>query len=227
MSDASAAAAVQIRDALRHDILEGRFLPGARLKEQVLAEKYGVSRNTIRDGIRLLAADGLVTTQRNAGSTVTSLSESDVRDIYAVRRALEVPAVLASAAAPSSELARLRAACEETLAAADRGEWSAAGTQGLLFHQAVVALHGSARLSVYFENILAQLRLVFFVMRDEPAFQKIWPARDIDIADLIISGRREEAAALMRQYLDDSEAMIVDALRLNASADKNTRRTTT
>lgn len=223
MSDVSTAAAVQIRDALRHDILGGLFLPGARLKEQVLSEKYRVSRNTVRDGIRLLAADGLVTTQRNAGSAVTSLSESDVRDIYAVRRALEIPAVLASATTSSTELRRLRDVCDETLAAANRGEWSAAGTRSLLFHQAIVGLHASERLSTFFENILAQLRLVFFVMNDEPGFQRVWPARDVDIADLIIRGRREEAAALMKQYLNDSEAMIVDALRLNASADQNRR----
>jgi DNA-binding GntR family transcriptional regulator len=211
------AAAEQVRGNLRRDILSGRFLPGTRLKEHFLAEEYQVSRNTVRDGLRLLSSDGLVVTQRNAGSTVRMLSEEDARDIYAVRRALEIPAALASATATAADLQTVRQACAQTMDAAERDAWSEVGTSSLLFHQSIVALHGSDRLTLFFENILAQLRLVFFVMPNEPEFQKVWPVRDVEIADLLIAGQREAAAAALQTYLLESEALIVDAIRHNAT----------
>ena len=90
-----------------------------------------------------------------------------------------------------------------------------AGTASLRFHQALVALLGSARLDDFFRVTIAQLRLAFAVMTDEAEFQAPWVEYDRKICDLIRSGRRQEAKAALRLYLDDSERQVLDAVRAN------------
>src|SRR6266487_2072280 len=63
---------------LRQDVLEGRLPPGARLRDQKLADRFGVSRNTLRDALRLLSVEGLVVSRLHAGSEVRRLTPEDV-----------------------------------------------------------------------------------------------------------------------------------------------------
>jgi DNA-binding GntR family transcriptional regulator len=198
---------------LRGEILKGHLLPGRRLKDAELAAQFRVSRNTLREALRLLVADGLVVTRLHAGSSVRRLSEDDVRDIYRVRRTIELSAVLGSSHASDLKLKAVSAALDLAAAAVHQALWQNVGTASLGFHQAIVGLCDSERLDAFFANILAQLRLVFAVMPDESAFQQQWVERDRRIADLLLSGRRADAAADLARYLDDSEALVIDGIR--------------
>ncbi len=198
---------------LRNEILKGYLLPGHRLKDAQLAAQFRVSRNTLREALRLLVADGLVVTRLHAGSSVRRLTEDDVRDIYRVRRTIEISAVLGSSHASDVKLKAVSEALDLTAAAVHEGLWRDVGTASLVFHQAIVGLCDSERLDAFFANILAQLRLVFAVMPDESAFQRQWVERDRRIADFLLGGRRADAAADLARYLDDSEALVIDAIR--------------
>jgi DNA-binding GntR family transcriptional regulator len=203
----------RVATELRSEILRGHLLPGSRLKDAQLAAQFRVSRNTVREALRLLVADGLVVTRLHAGSSVRRVSEHDVRDIYRVRRTIEIAAVLDSSHASEAGLRAVSEALDLAAAAAREALWQDAGTASLVFHQAIVGLCDSERLNAFFANILAQLRLVFAVMPDEPAFQRQWVHRDRRIADLLLGGRRSDAAAELARYLDDSEALVIDAIR--------------
>lgn len=211
--DESTLAADRVVASLRQDIVEARLRPGARLPDQRLAERFGVSRNTIRDALRLLVAEGLVVSRLHAGSAVRRLRPEDVRDIYAVRRVLEVAGVRVSALADEERLAAVERAVERAEHAVDSQRWSEVGTASLDFHRAVVDLHSSTRLSAFFGTIIAQLRLAFAEMDDERAFQVLWIPRDRMMCELLLSGRREEACAELERYLDDSEQIVIDVVR--------------
>ncbi len=211
--DESTLAAERVVATLRQDIVEARLRPGARLPDQRLAERFRVSRNTIRDALRLLVAEGLVVSRMHAGSAVCRLRPEDVRDIYAVRRVLELAAIHASALAAEERLAEVERAVERAEQAVDNQRWSEVGTASLDFHRAVVDLHSSARLSAFFGTIIAQLRLAFAEMDDERAFQVLWIPRDRMICEFVLSGRREEASAELERYLDDSEQTVIDVVR--------------
>jgi DNA-binding GntR family transcriptional regulator len=208
-----ALAADRVVAALRLDIVEGRLRPGARLVDQRLADRFGVSRNTIRDALRILTVEGLVVARVNAGSAVRRLQPADVRDIYLVRRVLELAAVDASALAAQEHLGRIASAVERAERAVRDGRWNEVGTASLAFHSAVVDLHGSPRLRATFETVTAQLRLAFAEMEDEAEFQSQWIPRDRAICELILSGRRAEAGAELDRYLGDSEQLVLDAVR--------------
>src|SRR3954452_14969677 len=79
----------QVLDNLRQAILDGRFLPGQRLIERELVELTGVSRTSIREALRELAAEGLVQTIPNKGTVVATLGAEEARQLYQVRTVLE------------------------------------------------------------------------------------------------------------------------------------------
>lgn len=74
---------------LREDIIEGKFKNGQELKETAIGELYGVSRTPVREALRQLELEGLVSIIPNKGAYVDGISAKDVIDIYEIRSRLE------------------------------------------------------------------------------------------------------------------------------------------
>jgi GntR family transcriptional regulator, trigonelline degradation regulator len=79
----------QVLDNLRQAIIDRRLAPGQRLIERELVELTGVSRTSVREALRELAAEGLVTAIPNKGTVVASVSADEARQLYEVRSTLE------------------------------------------------------------------------------------------------------------------------------------------
>src|SRR5690606_33651296 len=79
----------QIVDSLRRAIIAGELAPGARLVERDLCDRFAVSRGSVREALRQLAAEGLVRHELHRGPTVEVIDELDVADLYRVRGCLE------------------------------------------------------------------------------------------------------------------------------------------
>lgn len=94
--------------SVRAWIVEGRLRPGERLIEQRIAAELNLSRTPVREAVRMLAADGLVVTERNRGAVVRTLGRQDVLDTYELRARLESYACeLAAARAVPEDLAAI------------------------------------------------------------------------------------------------------------------------
>lgn len=78
-----------VLDRIRNMILDGRLKPGDRLRQDDLANTLGVSTMPIREALRQLQAEGLVTFYRRRGARVARLSVSDYEEIYRIREELE------------------------------------------------------------------------------------------------------------------------------------------
>ncbi|MGW2721695.1 GntR family transcriptional regulator [Streptomyces sp. NPDC001492] len=205
-----------VADALRERIVAGRLPPGTPLRDVALAAEFGVSRNTLREALRTLHDEGLVVQRLHKGTAVTTLSATDVRDIFIARRAIELAAVEESPFAAEPLLDALEATVATAEAAVTAEAWNEVGTSSLRFHQALVALLGSHRTDAFFRVIVAQLRLAFAVMADEAEYQEPWVARDREICNLVRGGRRQDAKDALRLYLDDSERQVLDAVRADS-----------
>jgi DNA-binding GntR family transcriptional regulator len=81
--------AVAIADGLRHAILHGDYLPGERIVQDQLAQKYGGSRIPVREALRALEAEGLVRLVANTGAWVASLTMAECSEVYQTRERLE------------------------------------------------------------------------------------------------------------------------------------------
>jgi DNA-binding GntR family transcriptional regulator len=79
----------QVAEILRKEIVEMRLRPGQRLVERELIERLGVSRTTIREALRHLSAEGLVTTIPQKGAIVAVPSWKEAAEVYEVRALLE------------------------------------------------------------------------------------------------------------------------------------------
>ncbi|WP_382306854.1 GntR family transcriptional regulator [Herbiconiux sp. UC225_62] len=79
----------QVVRLLREDILEGVLAPGERLLENAMCDSYGVSRTVIREALRQLESESLITMLPNRGPIVTVLTKRDIESLYEVRRVLE------------------------------------------------------------------------------------------------------------------------------------------
>ena len=75
--------------AVRHEILSLDLAPGQRLAEPMMCERYGVSRTVVREALRQLEAEGLITLLPNRGAIVTKLERCDIIAVYEVRACLE------------------------------------------------------------------------------------------------------------------------------------------
>lgn len=89
MDDRDRVSSLRIARELHEQILSGQLAPGARIVQEDLAAEFGASRIPVRDALRRLEADGLVTVVANTGAWVSKLSESECADAYQIRERLE------------------------------------------------------------------------------------------------------------------------------------------
>jgi DNA-binding GntR family transcriptional regulator len=199
----------RVASLIRDELIAGQLHAGQTLVEMDLSERFDTSRNTVREALRQLLCEGLVTYQRNKGVTVRMMERSDIKDIYIIRRTLELQAINGGRYIKQEALGKMLAAIETVESASRDDDWATAATYSLRFHQAVVSILGSRRFDSFFASVIAQLRLLFASAPDEKFFQQPWVERDRAIYRFLQAGQRDEAVQLLSQYLDDSEQALL------------------
>lgn len=194
---------------LRADIIGGRLLPGKALVEADLVLAYNASRNTIREALHRLGQEGLTRYVRHKGVMVRQPGAEQVRDLFKVRRTLELQAITASRPLCEYQSDHMLEAIEVSQLAREREDWRAVATHSLRFHQHIVGLLSSPLFDEFFTTIVAQLRLVFSAAPDESRFQAPWLDRDRRIHELLVEGNRSGALEALGDYLDDSEQQLL------------------
>lgn len=104
----------QVAEQLRQRIFQRELEPGAWIDELKIAEEYGISRTPLREALKVLAAEGLVTMKLRRGAYVTEVSRKDIADVYHLLSLLEADAASVVANKASDEqLQRLAQTHEE------------------------------------------------------------------------------------------------------------------
>lgn len=130
---------------LRDEILDRVLAPGSPLVERELAARHGVSRVPVRDALRTLVSEGLVTPRPRTWAVVRTFSQREVTDLQEVRTAIETLAFrLATQRHTREGLAQLRVVVVAELDAARRGDAVAARRAVGAFHDTVVSLSGNS-----------------------------------------------------------------------------------
>jgi DNA-binding GntR family transcriptional regulator len=110
----------EVAELLRQRIFSRALPPGSWIDEMKLAEEYGISRTPLREALKVLAAEGLVTMKVRRGAYVTEMSDQDLNDVYHLLSLLESDAAGDVAArATDAQLKELQALHDELEAAAD------------------------------------------------------------------------------------------------------------
>lgn len=139
----------RVFNSLRDDIINGKFSSGQELKETALGEMYGVSRTPVREALRQLELEGLVTIIPNKGAYVDGISAKDVIDIYEIRSRLEgLCARWATANITQQQMDEM----EETVYLSDfhakKGHFDKVAELDSQFHEKLYEASGSRRLEL-------------------------------------------------------------------------------
>jgi DNA-binding GntR family transcriptional regulator len=196
--------------SVRDAILAGVLDPGARLRQEELAEVFGTSRIPVREALRALEYEGLVRSEPHRGFTVTSLDADDVDEVYDLRIVLESHALkLAIPLLTDEDLSELESLYAEMTSAATPDAQLAARER---FYLRLYSVSGRPRLV----GLIARLRqevaraLRWPTLQHAPSIHEaFWEGvrtGDIDRAVAQLAAHYRRTALMIRRYIREAEA---------------------
>jgi len=192
-----------IRDRLRDRILQGEFRPGARLVESRLSSEMAVSRIPVREALRALAAEGLVTIEPRRGASVSVLSEESAYDMVEVRAALEgLNAKLAAQRRDDNAIVKLQTILEDGVAAAEREDMESCRRLNRKFHETLATVTGNAVLMDIMNSLRDRTALVF-APSNTKRVKENW-SDHAQILRAVIAGNAELAGLLATQHVHNA-----------------------
>jgi DNA-binding GntR family transcriptional regulator len=189
-----------LADELRRRILDGEPPVGAPLRELDLAERYEVSRHTLRAALRLLAAEGLVEIEPNRGARVARLDRDRLVGLFELRTALEVEAARLALERHDGDLPpSVERAVDRLVEVCARGSgWRAVSRAHEGVHRAIVTAGGSERITAAYDALATELLL--FLLQLEPA----WPLERMAQHHVeLVHALRDQGAESLRPHLRD------------------------
>ncbi|HRF72603.1 MAG TPA: GntR family transcriptional regulator [Accumulibacter sp.] len=150
----------EVAERLRQRIFSHELPPGTRIDEQALTVDYGISRTPLREALKVLAAEGLVTLRPRRGCFVTEVSEQDLDDIFPLMAMLEARCALeATNRAQPADLARLEAIHAQLEHFAGSNEIKRFFEANQEFHYQIQELSGNRRLRQVIQDLRKVLKL--------------------------------------------------------------------
>lgn len=189
-----------VYNALSNDILSMAFPPGAKITETTLCERYGISRNTLREGVSLLLAHGLLVKIPNRGIFVRKLELSDVQEIFRLRELLEREAVRCIVESENIpiELVQLVDIIDSNSA---EENWDGSLEADIQFHTMLVKSANSPRLERLYAAIFAEVKLCIYQARFISPFNHEGVAHHRKLISAMESGDLQAAYEILCQHI--------------------------
>jgi DNA-binding GntR family transcriptional regulator len=199
-----------LADALRERIMSGELLPGERLIERDLVERYEVGRGTVRAALQRLEHDGLVTVETHRGAFVRQLDKQGLRDLFELRTALELESAYRALAAndgklppPVHEAVEWLAACCER----KRPSWQRISVAHAGVHESIVEAGKSPRIEAAYRQLTQELTLFLLALRP------VWtPAEMAEHHRRLVRELESEGPSALRRHLEEGEAAVIAGL---------------
>ncbi len=206
-----------VYDRLLTDLHEGRLQPGMRLLETELAERLGVSRTPVREAIRQLEADGLVTHVPRQGAAIRTLDYAELMELYEMRAVLEGTAArLAARGASDIEIEELFAINE---ALAQAGPTREAWVLNRQFHAALLDAAKNRFLRRSTQGLQKALMILGPTTLLQPERAENAVAEHQAVLEAIKARDGAAAEAAMRQHVEGAQRVRVRALRAQPAPD--------
>jgi DNA-binding GntR family transcriptional regulator len=189
----------EVAELLRQRIFSRALEPGSWIDELRIAEELGISRTPLREALKVLAAEGLVTMKVRRGAYVTEVSEQDLRDVYHLLALLESDAAaVVATTATDAQLTDLQALHQELEnAVTDRDRFFTINER---FHMRLLALANNR----WRDQMVGDLRKVMKLNRHNSLFKsgrlQESLAEHRAIVAALVARQANEAAERMRQH---------------------------
>lgn len=200
-----------VYEELKREILVGEIAPGTRMMEIELADEMGVSRTPVREVIRKLEKEGLVTIEPRKGAYASDVSIKDMVDVLEVREDLE--AMAAAMAAQKVNKDEKQALIEATMEYKEAVE--SERTEDIIrcdekFHQLIVNYSGNKTLIQLFSQVQElALRFRYLYYDDFSRYERM-PMEHREIEEAILSGDYEKARVAAGEHVKKLKQFVID-----------------
>jgi DNA-binding GntR family transcriptional regulator len=208
----------QLRDRLRTLIIEGELAPDSRIDEKALCERFGVSRTPLREVLKVLATEGLVTLLPNRGARVAGFDPAGLAEAFPVMGALEALAgQIAAAQATDAEIAaieRLHLAMHQAYGHRDLRRYFDLNQQ---IHASILAASRNQTLAHLYGQVAAKIRRARFSAN---LSDTRWAEAIAEHDQMLAALKARDGAALgavLQLHLDHKFKAVTEALRSTAS----------
>ncbi|MBQ2160340.1 MAG: GntR family transcriptional regulator [Firmicutes bacterium] len=191
-----------VYEELKRQIMVGEIAPGTRMMEVELAEEMGVSRTPVREAIRKLEKEGLVTIEPRRGAYASDISAKEMVDILEVRQDLEgMAAGIAAQKITEEGKTELTEIARRYRESVEKGDVDEIIRNDEAFHKYIVGLSGNKTLIKMVSQVQElALRFRYIYYEDFSRFQN-QPTEHQAIVDAIISGNFNSARVNAEQHL--------------------------
>ena len=190
-----------VRNALETDILSLHFTPGSKLTENDLSVRYNVSRNTVREAVAHLLAQGILTKVANRGVFVRKFTVEDVQEIFHLRALLELEAVNTIFVTNQSPT-HLYSLVEELEGINRKPCWDDYVKADIQFHRALVASANSPRLSRLYDTIQTEVKLCIYQTRNYVQIPSETQHTHKEILDAVCNQQCDTARLLLKEHIE-------------------------
>lgn len=199
----------EIAAELRNSILSGKLKPNTRLFEKELAEQLGVSRGPLREALRLLEGEGMISSITGRGSFVNSFSARKVAELYNIRLILEQQAIrLAARRATDEQLAELEQILNAMLQAGRKGQMDKVVELDLQYHEKIWELADHQLLNQILNSLSAQIRSYMAVHTSLYEDLAVGIENHKVLFNALKEKNEDASARLMRQHLEEASEVV-------------------
>ncbi len=201
-------------ETLREAIRNGTLEPGERLMEVQLAEELGISRTPVREAIRKLEQEGYVIMMPRRGTYVSSVSVSDIKEIFEIRSALEsLSTGLAARRIEPDELEKLRALLAEIEGHIQNRDMDKIVETDIKFHGLLYRVSRNERLVAIIGNLKEQLARFRTLSMSYPGRLQETLEEHRAMVEAIAAGDVEAARDAADRHMERAEETLLKALR--------------
>lgn len=198
----------RIASELRERIFRGELAGGLPLRQEQIAEEFGVSRIPVREALSRLEAEGLVVRSHNRGCTVATLSFADLLESVEIRKALECAALrLAVPKLTARDAARAEEILARYVRATRPDEWT---ELNLEFHLALYRPSGMPRILRMIEEIVRGTNRFLRVYISSVAGREVPMEEHRAILDAAKAGDTRRAVRLLEAHIERTRRMLAD-----------------
>ncbi len=200
----------KIYQSLRADIISHRLKPGQAIREDELADRFGISRTPVREILRKLEQEDLVKVIPNRGVFVSELTDKDIEEVLEIRLALETAAARSAATKLTDEhrkeLKEIRKQLDSAVKLKDSVLSFEADTR---LHGMILQAAGNKRAHRIINNLMGQIHRIRFISGHKPGRIDTTVKEHKEIVQALLNADPDKAEDAMRRHLNSTREILL------------------
>ncbi|MBB2200476.1 GntR family transcriptional regulator [Gluconacetobacter tumulisoli] len=198
-----------VTTAIRGMILDGVLVPGQKIAERALCDRFGISRTPLREALKVLASEGLIELLPRRGAIVAQITKADIRDLFPIMGALEgLAGELACARADARDIQRMRDLHDQMMDSYIRRDEHRYLRQNRKVHETIFALARNPALSEMYQQVLTRIHACRFILKKCDRDWAVAVAEHAEIMDALAQRDGARLSQLMRDHIAGTSVRI-------------------